>query len=137
MQLVYFGIRVRNLNRSLKFYTKILGMRVIHRGKMAHGGIFVHLKRPGSTQRLELNYYPSRNRFYEKYKPGTEMDHIGFWAEDVDRIYAKLVSKGVRKAVPPFSNGRERLAYLKDPDGIWIEFFGTDKRKPARKAGHK
>jgi len=137
MQLVYFGIRVRSLKRSLNFYRRILGMKVVHRGKMGHGGIFVHLKLPGSTQRLELNYYPSRNRFYEKYKPGTEMDHIGFWTEDVDRTYAKLISKGARKAVAPFSNGRERLAYLKDPDGIWIEFFGTDKRKRTHQTSAK
>lgn len=132
MQLIYFGIRVRNMQRSLKFYTKVLGMKVIHKGKMRHGGVFVHLKRPGSAQRLELNYYPPKNRFYEKYQPGTEMDHIGFWAEDVDRTYTKLISKGAKRAAAPFSNGRERLAYVKDPDGIWIEFFGTDKRKRIR-----
>jgi lactoylglutathione lyase len=134
MRLIYFGIRVRNMKRSLRFYTKVLGMKVIHRGKMLHGGIFVHLKHPGSAQRLELNYYPSKNRFYTKYRPGTEMDHIGFWTDDVDKTYARLIAKGARKAVPPFSNGKERLAYVSDPDGIWIEFFGADKRKKSRQS---
>lgn len=129
MRLIYFGIRVRNMKRSLRFYTKVLGMKVIHRGKMLHGGIFVHLRQPGSAQRLELNYYPSNNRFYEKHRLGTEMDHIGFWTDDVDRTYARLIVKGAGRAVAPFSNGGERLAYVKDPDGIWIEFFGADKRK--------
>jgi lactoylglutathione lyase len=129
MRFVYFGIRVRNMNRSLRFYTRVLGMKVIHRGTMLHGGIFVHLRQPGSAQRLELNYYPSKNRFYEKYRPGTEMEHLGFWVDDVDRTYAQLMRKGARRAVAPFSNGGERLAYVKDPDGIWIEFFGADKRK--------
>ena len=128
MQLVYFGIRVRNMKRSLRFYTKILGMRVIHRGKMLHGGVFVHLKKTGSKQQLELNYYPPGNKFYTKYRPGTEMDHIGFWVKDVDRTYADLIKKGAQKAVAPFSNGGERLAYLKDPDGVWIEFFGRERR---------
>ncbi len=124
LRLVYFGIRVRSLERSLKFYTKVLGMRVIHKGKMAHGGVFVHLKKQGSGQRLELNYYPPRNRFYEKYRNGTEMDHIGFWTKDVDRTYANLIGKGAKKAVEPFSDDGQRLAYVKDPDGIWIELFG-------------
>jgi len=132
MHFVYFGIRVSNLNRSLRFYTKVLGMKVIHRGTMRHGGVFVHLKKSGSAQRLELNYYPRSNRFYEGYRRGTEMDHIGFWTNDVDRTYASLISKGAKKAVAPFSNGRERLAYVKDPDGIWIELFGIDKRKRLR-----
>ena len=99
-------------------------MRVIHKGVMRHGGVFVHLKMPGSAQRLELNYYPSGNKFYEKYRPGTEMDHIGLWVKDVDRTYTKFLSKGARKAAEPFWNGKERLAYVKDPDGIWIELFG-------------
>ncbi len=132
MRFIYFGIRVKNLERSIRFYTKVLGMRIIHRGTMGHGGVFVHLKQRGSAQRLELNYYPPRTKFYEKYRPGTEMDHIGFWAENVDRTYRELISKGARKAVAPFSNNGERLAYVKDPDGIWIEFFGADKRKPLK-----
>ena len=129
MRFVYFGIRVRNMNQSLRFYTRVLGMKVIHKGTMLHGGTFGHLRQPGSAQRLELNYYPPKNRFYEKYRPGTEMDHLGFWVDDVDRTYAQLIRKGARNAVAPFSNGGERLAYVKDPDGIWIEFFRTDKRK--------
>jgi lactoylglutathione lyase len=129
MRFVYFGIRVRNMNQSLRFYTRVLGMNVIHKGTMLHGGTFVHLRQPGSAQRLELNYYPPKNRFHERYRPGTEMDHLGFWVDDVDRTYAQLIRKGARKAVAPFSNGGERLAYVKDPDGIWIEFFRTDKRK--------
>ena len=137
MQFVYFGIRVRDLRRSLRFYTKVLGMKVIHRGTMRHGGIFVHLKKPGSSQRLELNYYPPTNRFYEKYRSGSEMDHVGFWVKNVDRTYAQLISKGAKKAVAPFSNGRERLAYVKDPDGIWIEFFGADKRKEKSRRNRK
>jgi lactoylglutathione lyase len=132
MRLIYFGIRVRNLDRSLRFYTKVLGLKVIHRGTMHHGGVFVHLKKPGSTQRLELNYYPPGNRFHEAYRQGTEMDHIGFWVDDVDRTYAKLISKGAKKAAAPFSDDHERLAYVKDPDGIWIELFGTEKRKRLR-----
>jgi lactoylglutathione lyase len=129
MQFVYFGIRVRDLKRSIRFYSRVLGLKQVHKGTMGHGGVFVHLKKTGSSQRLELNYYPPGNRFYEKYRTGTEMDHIGFWVEDVDRTYARAISRGAKRAAAPFSNNRERLAYVKDPDGIWIEFFGKDKSK--------
>jgi len=103
-------------------------MKQVHKGTMAHGGIFVHLKRTGSQQRLELNYYPPNNRFFEKYRFGTEMDHLGFWVENVDRAYHQSIAKGARKAAAPFTNNGERLAYVKDPDGIWIEFFGRDRK---------
>jgi lactoylglutathione lyase len=129
MRFIYFGIRVRNLKRSTKFYTKVLCMKQIYKGTMGHGGIFVHFVLPGSKQRLELNYYPPKTRFYEKYRLGTEMDHLGFWVKDVDRTYHQTLAKGAKKAAAPFTNNGERLAYIKDPDGIWIEFFGKDQPK--------
>jgi catechol 2,3-dioxygenase-like lactoylglutathione lyase family enzyme len=63
MQFVYFGIRVRDLKRSIRLYSRVLGLKQVHKGTMGHGGVFVHLKKPGSSQRLELNYYPPGNRF--------------------------------------------------------------------------
>ena len=57
VQLVYSGLRTRNLLRALRFYRK-LGFRVHKRGTMGHGGRWVHLTFPGSEHRLELNFYP-------------------------------------------------------------------------------
>jgi catechol 2,3-dioxygenase-like lactoylglutathione lyase family enzyme len=79
----YVGIRVRNLDRSLRFY-RGLGFRIYRRGQMEHGGRWVHLTYPGSNQRLELNYYSPSNRFYEPHRRGTEMDHIGLFVHDLD-----------------------------------------------------
>jgi len=101
-------------------------MKVIHRGKMAHGGLFVHLKKPRSAQRLELNYYPRGNKYYENYHSGSEMDHLGFRVKNVDKTYAHLIKKGAKKALVPFSDDGQRLAYVRDPDGIWIEIYGPD-----------
>lgn len=126
-RFAYTGIRVRNLRRSISFYTKVMGMKVACKGKMDHGGSFVQLLNPRSQQRLELNYYPPGTKYYEKYKPGSELDHIAFWETDVDRRYRELISRGARKAVEPFSgppDGTYRLAFVKDPDGIWIELIG-------------
>jgi catechol 2,3-dioxygenase-like lactoylglutathione lyase family enzyme len=39
----YSGIRVRDLDRSLRFYTQAMGMKIVRRGKMKHGGIWVQL----------------------------------------------------------------------------------------------
>src|SRR5881628_4042687 len=74
----YTGIRVRDLSRSLAFYTKVLGMRVLSRGTMPHGGKYVHLLGAGSRQRLELNWYPPGTRFHSPYRIGEEMDHLAF-----------------------------------------------------------
>ena len=84
----------------------------------------MELKSPRSAQRLELNYYPPESKFYELFKGGSELDHLAFWVRNVDRKYRELLKKGARNAVKPFSEGKYRFAFVKDPDGIWIELIG-------------
>lgn len=118
----YTGIRVRNLKKSLDFYTKALGMKVVGRGVMPHGGKYVHLMGVGSKQKLELNWYPRESRFFTEYRKGEELDHIAFVVTDVKKAFKELVRRGARVAVPPNqSKGTE--VYVKDPDGIWIELL--------------
>lgn len=128
MFFTYTGIRVKDLRRSLKFYKEVMGMRVILKGKMKHGGVFVHLKSPKSPQRLELNYYPEDNEYFTKYKSGEELDHLAFWTDDVEGDFARLALKGAKKAIDPFREGRYELAFLEDPDGIWIELIGKARK---------
>jgi len=124
LKFTYTGIRVRNLERSIEFYTKVMGMKVILRGKMEHGGVYVHLKSPRSSQRLELNWYPRNNKFYRQYQKGEELDHLAFWVDNVKKNFQYLIKKGAKMAVKPFREGRYDLAFVKDPDGIWIELLG-------------
>lgn len=122
VDFVYAGLRVRNLVRSLRFYRK-LGFRVYRRGKMEHGGVWVHLAFPGAEQRLELNYYPRGNRFYEPFRRGSEFDHLGFRVSDIALWEEELR----RRRLPITARVREtheNIVYVRDPDGNWVEFFG-------------
>ena len=120
----YAGIRVRDLKRSLDFYTKAVGMKVVNRGTMPHGGKFVQLRGKDSKQTLELNWYPPGSKFYTEYTPGGEMDHLAFVVKNVAKAYKELISKGATSAVSPKeSKGTE--VYLIDPDGIWIELLSS------------
>lgn len=118
----YTGVRVRDLDRSVAFYTKLLGMKIIGQGTMPHGGRYVHLRTRGSQQRLELNWYPESSRFYTPYRTGEEMDHLAFVVDDVRKAYRELVRKGVDVAVGP-DDAADTEVYVKDPDGIWIELL--------------
>jgi len=111
MKFIYTGIRVRDLNRSLRFYKHVMGMKQKHKLRMPHGGVFAYLMSPGRNKRipwvspgrgLELNYYRNGSKFYEKYRSGSELDHTGFWVPDVDATYERLVRKGAREASGPF-----------------------------------
>ena len=122
--MLYSGIRVRDVKRSLKFY-RALGLRPVMRGKMRmeNGGTWIWLRGPESPQVLELNYYPPGNRFHEPYRGGSEMDHVGFSVRDVKPILERLAKVGVTSPIVEFDNGSVRLTFIEDPDGVWIEFL--------------
>ncbi len=127
MEFSYTGIRVRDLDRSLKFYTETMGMKEVERGTMNDGGIYIQLKSPNSEQKLELNYYPPGKKYYETYAEGSELDHLAFRCEDVQACYRKLLDGGAVSAIEPWDEGNSTLAFVRDPDGIWIELIGKRK----------
>jgi len=120
----YTGIRVRDLKRSIEFYSQTMVMKVVERGKMKAGGIFVSLKSKESPQLLELNYYPAGTKHYEDYVEGSELDHLAFQCGDVRRSYRKAISGGATPTIEPWDEGSSTLAFVRDPDGVWIELHG-------------
>src|SRR6266508_337955 len=122
-RLVYVGIQVQDMDRSVRFYTSALGMRVSRRQSVPEtGGEWAELRSVESEQVLELNWYPEGSRFFKgPYRHGDELDHIAFECEDVEGAYRELLASGARAGHPPFEEGRSVLAYVVDPDGIWIE----------------
>lgn len=132
IRLYYSGIQVRDLNRSLRFY-RSLGVKVRRRGTMPHGGKWIQLIDRSSRQMLELNWYPKGSRFYETYKNGSELDHIGFIVDDAVKWFNLMVKRGAKPAAEPFGDESETLAYVKDPDGIWIELIGPGRKRPKNK----
>jgi lactoylglutathione lyase len=127
----YTGIRVKNLEESTKFYREALGFNVILKGNMrAHEGTYVQMKTPTGKQILELNYYPKTSKFYEEYVNGSELDHIGLYVKNVREQYKRLIGLGCEPAVEPFSQGSWVLAFVRDPNGVWLELIGREgKRK--------
>jgi catechol 2,3-dioxygenase-like lactoylglutathione lyase family enzyme len=120
--LAYFGIRVRELDRSIRFYVGGLGLRETSRGTMSHGGVFVQLEDPVSQQKLELNWYPTDSPYDTEYVPGEGLDHLGFEVEDAEEAFAKLQTLGGHPALPVWvERGKYRIGYVTDPDGNWVE----------------
>ncbi len=132
--LEYFGIRVRNLERSVKFYQDLLGLKEVKRGTQYEigGGIWVLLRDEMSGHQLELNWYPPESPFDVEYVPGEGLDHIGFIVDNVDEKYKELVSKGAEPTQVDPSKTEGWVAYVKDPDGNWIEIF--QKTQPVKTA---
>lgn len=125
MHLEYVGIRVTNLERSLKFYTELLGLKEVGKGDFTkyEAGIWVKLKDEKSGQHLELNWYPKGSHFDVPHVAGERLDHIRFAVDNIEETYKKLLEKGAEpKPIDP-SLTEGWVAHVKDPDGNWIEIF--------------
>jgi catechol 2,3-dioxygenase-like lactoylglutathione lyase family enzyme len=133
MYLSYVGLRVRDLARSLRFYTEGFGLVPVDPGEPARidptAPWAILLRDPKSGQRLELNFYPSTSPYAVPYAPGEELDHVAFRVDDLPATLARLEKlghppekmahyEGPMKTTPSF-----RMAYVRDPDGIQLELF--------------
>jgi lactoylglutathione lyase len=124
-RFIYTGIRVKDIEESLRFYTEILGMVI--QEPLQHleptKGEVVTLKSPGSEQLLELNYYRDGSPFKSAYVSGEELDHIAFDVQDLTATIKDLKRRGIEVLVEPYAIGGWKEAYVKDPNGIWIELL--------------
>lgn len=124
VHLSYVGIRVTNLERSLRFYEELFGLEEVERGDNSKFGmgVFVLLHDRKSGQKLELNWYPKGSKYAVPYAAGEGLDHIAFCVDDIEAKVRQLVSMGAAPTdfgpEPPRS-----YCYVKDPDGNWIELY--------------
>ena len=108
---------VSNIERSIKFYTKELGMKLMSKTKIKEtGGQVAWLKSPRSKQILELNWYPKKYRYGGK----SGLDHLCFEVPDTYK-FSEGLAKNYKMTIKPFVEGNWVLSYIKDPDGNWIE----------------
>jgi len=122
-KFTYVGIRVTDLEKSISFYTKILGMKVINRGKIEQTkGETVALQGEEGGFVLELNYYERDSPHNTKYTVGEGLDHLAFKVDDLDKALEEANKAGY-KTLLQMKTPEGRWAYVEDPDGIWIELF--------------
>lgn len=131
MYLSYCGIRVRDLDRSLRFYTELFGLKEVARGDHTKygAGLFILLRDEKSGQKLELNWYPEGSVHAVPYEAGEGLDHIAFVVDDLNQTYRELLRKGVKPTNIGPSTMSGWLAYVKDPDGNWIEIYKRGPKK--------
>jgi catechol 2,3-dioxygenase-like lactoylglutathione lyase family enzyme len=129
------GLRVTDLKRSLRFYTKVLGLREVRRGdtRAWGGGVWVLLRDPRSRRVVELNWYPKGSRFGTPFRTGDALDHLDFDLGPVprttlERAYRRLLAGGGRPTGYRSQTTAGWMASVRDPDGIWI----TVGRRPTR-----
>ena len=117
----HYNINVLNLEKSMEFYEKALGLKKI-REKIAKDGSYkiVYLGDGKSDFSLELTWLRDRT---EKYDLGDEEFHLALTADDFDAAYAKHKEMGVII----YENPQMGIYFIGDPDGYWIEIIPPKK----------
>jgi len=122
-KFTYVGIRVTDMQKSIDFYTKLLGMKVAGRGKVKQTkGETVALVSQEGGFVLELNYYEKGSPYCTKYTVGEGLDHLAFGVDDLAKALKEARSAGHPTVLEVKADG-SRWAYIEDPNGIWVEFF--------------
>jgi lactoylglutathione lyase len=125
MRLLHTMLRVGNLERSIDFYTNVLGMKLL-RQKDYPGGrftlAFVGYGDETDNTVLELTY----NWDTEYYDIGTGYGHIAIEVEDVYEAVDELRTRGgkVIRDAGPMNAGTTIIAFIEDPDGYPVELIG-------------
>ena len=122
-RFTYVGIRVKDLEKSIEFYTKVLGMQVAGRGRIEQSkGDTVGLHTEGDEFILELNHYDQDSPFNAPYEPGEGLDHLAFKVDNLEKALQEAKAAGY-PTVQEMKTNESRWAYIEDPNGIWIELF--------------
>lgn len=127
MRLLHTMLRVGHLDRSLQFYTEVLGMRLLRRQDYPEGRFtlaFVGYGDEASQAVIELTH----NWDTEKYDLGNAFGHIALAVPDAAAACAEIKRRGgvVVREAGPMKHGTTVIAFVEDPDGYKIELIERD-----------
>ncbi len=126
MRILHTMLRVGSLNRSLEFYTSVMGMKLLRRQDYPEGKFtlaFVGYADESESAVLELTY----NWEIDSYDMGNAFGHIAIEVDDVYKAVDDIRERGgeiVREA-GPMKGGTTVIAFVKDPDGYLIELLAA------------
>lgn len=124
MRLLHTMLRVGDLSRSIKFYTEMLGMRLLRQSdnsEYKYTLAFIGYGDESNHTVLELTY----NWGTDSYDMGKAYGHIAIGVEDIYGLCAKLEQMGadVYRKPGPVLGGDTVIAFVRDPDGYAIELI--------------
>jgi lactoylglutathione lyase len=124
MRILHTMLRVGNMERSVQFYTGVLGMKVLRttdRPEQKYALTFVGYDDESRVAVLELTY----NYGVDKYDLGSAYGHVAIEVDNAAKTCEAVRAKGgkVTREAGPVKGGTTVIAFVEDPDGYKIEFI--------------
>ena len=124
MRILHTMLRVGDLDRSLKFYSEVLGMRLLRRNDYPDGKFtlaFIGYGDESEGAVIELTH----NWGVESYEIGTGYGHIALEVEDAYKACEEIKARGgvVTREAGPMKHGTTVIAFVQDPDGYKVELI--------------
>ena len=125
MRILHTMIRVIDLDKSIKFYTDILGMKLLRKKDYPDGKFtlaFVGYNKESEDAVIELTH----NWDTDKYELGNAFGHIAIEVNDVYQACDEMKKSGgkIIRDAGPMNAGTTIIAFIEDPDGYEIELIG-------------
>lgn len=124
---VHTSIRTSNMDRSIDFYTRLLGLRLLNRREISQNDAEIaFLQDPeGRGARLELTFYRKQKKFVQANYEDRVFDHIAFETGNMEATISKLRKENITITDEPYRLGPTGplIAFIEDPDGTLIELI--------------
>ena len=126
MRILHTMLRVGDLERSIRFYTEVLGMKLLRRKDYPEGRFtlaFVGYGDESENTVMELTY----NWDTDAYDIGTGYGHIALEVDDVYQATEEIRKRGgkILREAGPMNAGTTIISFVEDPDGYPIELIGV------------
>lgn len=124
---VHTSIRTSNMERSIDFYTRFLGLKLVSRREIPQNNAEIAFLRDpeGKGATLELTWYHNQKKFVQAKYEQRVFDHIAFEVKDMQQTIEAMRKAGVTITDEPFRLGAtgSLIAFVEDPDGTLIELI--------------
>ena len=122
MEFLHAMIRVKDIEKSIKFYSELLEMKLVREKKFDDCSLYFLTDKNGIVQ-IELTYNDETPK--DGYEVGTGFGHFAFSVESMDEFTKKLQKTEYKYLYEPYklSSTGSTIAFIKDPDGYEIELI--------------
>ena len=122
MKFLHTMVRVKDIEKSLAFYTDVLNMKLDHKKRLEDCWLYF-LTDEENTCQIELTYNDETPE--GGYELGSGFGHFAFSVDSLDEFTDKISKLGYSYLYPPFDlNGKgSKIAFINDPDGYEIELI--------------